>query len=141
MLAVVENQQQLAFFQILEKHLERRDTFGLIDAEHREQDADHERFVEDGSKVDEPGSVLPIVERRCGRLERKTRLSHAAGANDRDEGFGFQKPLYPKNVLLPSDETRRLQRKIVGRRFERAQGLELRAQPGADRLKDAFGLL
>ena len=68
-----------------------------------------------------------------------TGLPHTAGANDGDEGFGFEKPLDPKNVLLSSDETRRLQRKIVGKRVERAQGLELRAQLGADRLKDAFG--
>ncbi len=138
MLAVVEDQQQLAVAHELDDRLDDGTTGVFHDAEHRRDSLRHEPRVGDRRELDEPDAIGKLVEHVSSDLQRQPRLAEAAHSEQREQPRAPEQLADFGLAAFAANERRHLLRQVVGRRFERAQCGEFLAKLGMHRLVDVL---
>ncbi len=109
-LAVVENEQELASAQVALEEAERRSRLSLeLRAPHAHSFGDglrHSCRVADRRQLDEPRAVCVLVNSSSGSLDRKARLAHAARAGERHQPVFDEAVAHEPAFVLAADETR-----------------------------------
>ena len=138
MLAVVEDQQQLARLEIGAERLHDRAARLFADAEHLRGLARDKRAVADRRKIDEPRAVAVAVEHVARDLQRQPRLAQPADPGQREQSGSSQESLGILDFALAADKRRELLRQVVRRRFQRAQRRERLPKARMQQLVDSF---
>ncbi|HLW12350.1 MAG TPA: hypothetical protein VKU81_06600 [Casimicrobiaceae bacterium] len=138
MLAVVEDEQQLAVSAMPGQRLRHGAARFLLDPERRGHRLRHQFRVCERRKFDQPHAVGEIIKRVGRDLKRQARLAKAAGADDGDEPCSAQQFPDLVQLTLAADERRHLLRQVVRYCFERAQRGKVFAQRRMHHLIDPF---
>jgi hypothetical protein len=138
LLEIVEDKEEVLVTQVVVQRLGER-LAGLLPHRKRLRDRrDKEVGIGDRGEVNEEGTVLEILEQLGRHLERKARLTRAAGAgecNEADvpsphEGHGLG------HLPLAPDKWRQLRRQVRGPRFKRLQRREVAHEPWNQELEE-----
>ena len=118
MLAVVEDQQQLARLEIGAERLHDRTARLFADAEHLRGLARDKRAVANRRQIDEPRAVAVAVEHIARDLQRQPRLAQAADSGQREQSGSSQESLGILDFALAADKRRELLRQVIRRHFQ-----------------------
>jgi len=136
--AIVEHEQEPPVPRELEQRVEHREPRFLLDANHAGDGLRNEARIGDGRQFDQPDAVGVVVERVRRHLQRQAGLAEAAASQQRQQAHVAEQRPHFRKLALAGDKWRQLSRQVVGRRLERAQRRELRAQTRMDDLMNAL---
>ena len=137
-LAVVEDDEELAVANELDERLDHGAARLLHDAEHGRDRLGNQPCIGDRRKLDEPDAVGKFVEHVGRDLQRQPRLAETAHPEQREQRRFLEQLSHLGLTALAADERRHLLRQVVRRRLERAEGREVLAQLGMHRLVDVL---
>ncbi len=139
-LAVVEDEEEGLRPNVVHQRIQARPALLLLDAQPRRHGVDEKCRIAKGGQLDEPNAVDEALELIGGDSERQARLARSARSGQREESIRGQQAPQLLELALASDETRELDRQIVGRSIERSQRCEAGREVRDDDLEDALGV-
>jgi hypothetical protein len=139
LLAVVDDQHQLAGLQVRGQRLDERAPRLLAHAQDARSLARHQPLVANGLQIDEPHPVRVRVHHRRADLQREARLAEPPHAEQSQQPRPLQHVLDLVALALASDERGQLLRQVVRRRLELAQRRKLLPKLRMHDLEDCLG--
>ena len=113
MLAVVEDEQDLAGAQVLDDELDVRLGLPFTDAEHVGDGLDDQGGVADRRELDQPHAVAVRADLRRGGLDREPGLARPAGTGQGQGSGAVQEPFDLPDLAFATDEAAQLDGQVV----------------------------
>ena len=135
-LRVVEHEQQRARFEMAYERLGEAHARLACNAEDVCDRVRHQRGIGERRELDEPCAVWIRLEHIGRHLQCEPRLPAAAGACQRQQVRRVEMRDHLCDLILSTDEARRVPRQVVRNRFERAQRRKRTAKIGMSHLPD-----